>query len=184
MIHRDIEDTIDPWLGRDKIIILRGARQVGKTTILKSIKARLQERGEHVRYIAADLDFADPAFGDPRLFLLRLGDLFAGSSGVVLIDEFQTIPQAGLFLKTIHDQAKDRYRFIVTGSSSLELTTSAEALTGRKVEFVVRPFSLREFVRARGTDLPDRLLDPHDTAALSDHAALYGVTLKALYAEY
>jgi predicted AAA+ superfamily ATPase len=184
MIHRDIEDAIDPWLGRDKIIILRGARQVGKTTILKSIKARLQERGEHVRYIAADLDFADPAFGDPRLFLLRLGDLFAGSGGVVLIDEFQTIPQAGMFLKTIHDQAKDRYQFIVTGSSSLELSTSAETLTGRKVEFVVRPFSFREFVRARGTDLPDRLLDPQDTAALSDRAALYGITLKALYAEY
>jgi len=184
MIHRDIEDSIEPWLGYNKIIILRGARQVGKTTILKSIQEKLERRGEQVRYIAADLDFADPSFGDPRLFLLRLGDLFAGSGGTVLIDEFQTIPQAGLFLKTIHDQAKDRYRFIVTGSSSLELSKSAEALTGRKIEFVVRPFSFREFVRARGTNLPDTLLDPADGAALCDRAALYGTLLKGLYAEY
>jgi len=184
MIHRDIENSIDPWLGYSKIIILRGARQVGKTTILKSLQKRLERRGEQVRYIAADLDFADPAFGDPRLFLMRLGDLFSASKGIVLIDEFQTIPQAGLFLKTIHDQTKDRYRFIVTGSSSLELSRSAEALTGRKIEFVVRPFSFREFVRARGTNLPETLLDPTDGAALSDRAALYGATLKALYAEY
>jgi len=101
MIHRDIEDAIDPWLGRDKIIILRGARQVGKTTILKSIKARLQERGEQVRYIAADLDFAEPAFGDPRLFLLRLGDLFAGSGGTVLIDEARWHRRSGSMLSIV-----------------------------------------------------------------------------------
>lgn len=110
MIHRDIQDKIAPWLDRDKI--LKGARQVGKTTILKAIQAKLTQDGLPVKYIAADLDFADPMFGDPRLFLLRLDDLFAGKKGTVLIDEFQTIPRAGLFLTTIYDQARDRYRFI------------------------------------------------------------------------
>lgn len=184
MIHRDIEDSLEPWLSRDKIIILRGARQVGKTTILKSIQRRLEQRGERVRYIAADLDFADPAFGDPRLFLMRLDDLCKGAKGFILIDEFQIIPQAGLFLKTIYDQSKDRYHFIVTGSSSLELSHNAEFLTGRKIEFIVHPFSFREFIRARGQDLPDSLLDPQREGPLRDRAMLYGSTLKALYSEY
>lgn len=184
MIHRDIEDLIDPWVSRDKVIIIKGARQVGKTTILKSIQKRLEEEGRAVRYIAADLDFADPMFGDPRLFLRRLDDLFAGARGIVLIDEFQSIPQAGLFLKTIYDQAKERYGFIVSGSSSLELAKNAEFLTGRKIEFIVHPFSFREFVRARGADIPDSLVDPREGEALNDRAAIYGVTLKSLFAEY
>jgi hypothetical protein len=184
MIHRDIEDRIVPWLSRDKIVIIKGARQVGKTTIMKAIQERLEKGGNPVRYIAADLDFADPAFGDPRLFLLRLDDLFGGKSGTVLIDEFQSIPSAGLFLKTIYDQAKDRYRFIISGSSSLELSKNAEFLTGRKIEFILRPFSFREYARARRAEVPDRLLDPRDEGALKDHAALYGARLKAHFAEY
>ena len=184
MIHRDLEDKIDPWLLRDKIVILKGARQVGKTTILKAIQEDLEKNGRLVRYIAADLDFADPGFGDPRLFLLRLDDLFAGRSGTVLIDEFQTIPRAGLFLKAIYDQRKDRYRFVVSGSSSLELSKNAEFLTGRKIEFIVRPFSFREFIRARAPAIPDTLLDPRDEQAMRDRGALYGAELKALFAEY
>lgn len=184
MIHRDLEDLIVPFCSRDKIIILKGARQVGKTTILKSLKTRLENAGELVRYLAADLDFADPSFGDPRLFLMRLDDMFAGKSGIVMIDEFQTIPNAGLFLKTVYDQSRDRYRFIVSGSSTLELSKNAEFLTGRKVEFIVKPFSFREYVRARAVDIPDRVLDPWNGSALNDFAALYGSLLKRLFADY
>ena len=88
MIFRDIIDEIKPWLARDKIIIMKGARQVGKTTILHYLKNDLEATGRQVRYIAADLDFADPSFGDPRLFILRLDDLFGGKPGTILIDEF------------------------------------------------------------------------------------------------
>ncbi len=184
MIYRDILDEIKPWLRRDKIIILKGARQVGKTTILKYLQNELETSGRQVRYVAADLDFADPAFGDPRLFILRLDDLFGGKPGTVLIDEFQTIPHSGLFLKTIYDQTKDRYRFVVTGSSTLELTRNAESLTGRKMEFTVGPFSFREFIRARYPGIPLRRFDPSDSATLADFASLYGSTLKAAYSEY
>lgn len=184
MICREIEDEISPWLDTDKIIILKGARQVGKTTILGSLRTRIEASGQAVRYIAADLDFADPSFGDPRLFLLRLEDLFGARGGTVLIDEFQSIPAAGQFLKTIHDQGGKRFRFVVTGSSSLELARSTEFLTGRKREFLVRPFSFREYVRARAGDLPDGLLDLGDEASIRDRAALHGQRLRALYAEY
>ena len=184
MIYRDILDDIHPWLQRDKIVLLKGARQVGKTTILKYLMSDLEASGIQVRYIAADLDFADPSFGDPRLFILRLDGLFGGKPGTVLIDEFQTIPQSGLFLKTIYDQTKDHYRFIVTGSSSLELTKNAEFLTGRKKEFTIGPFSFREFVRARYADIPLRRFTSAEGAEMADFASLYGFMLKTAYSEY
>jgi len=143
MIYRDITDAIRPWLSQDKIIIIKGARRVGKTTILHFLRKEIEESGGQVRYIAADLDFADPAFGDPRLFILRLDEQFGGKPGTVLIDAFQTIPKAGLFLKTLYDQRKDLYRFVISGSSTLELAKNGEFLTGRKKEFILRPFHSR-----------------------------------------
>ena len=184
MIYRDIIDHILTWLAQDTIIMLKGARQVGKTTILHYLQKELEGSGRMVRYIAADLDFADPSFGDPRLFILRLDDIFQGSPGTVLIDEFQTIPNAGLFLKTVFDQTRDRYRFIVSGSSSLELTKNAESLAGRKKEFIVQPFSFREFVRARLPEVPQRWFEADELGELEDFAAMYGTFLKAAYAEY
>ncbi len=163
---------------------IKGARQVGKTTILHYLKNDLEATGRQVRYFAADLDFADPSFGDPRLFILRLDDLFGGKPGTILIDEFQTIPRSGLFLKTLHDQTKDRYRYIISGSSTLELAKNSESLAGRKKEFIVRPFSFKEFVRARLPELPLRDFNLEDIASLGDYQALYGTALKAAYAEY
>ena len=184
MIYRDIIDQLRPWLTQDFILILKGARQVGKTTILQYLRQELENEGSTVLYLAADLEFADPSFGDPRLFILRLDDHFKGSPATILIDEFQTIPHAGLFLKTIYDHTKDRYRFIVSGSSSLELTKNAESLAGRKKEFIIRPFSFREFVRARLPDIPLRSFTLDEIHELADYAALYGSILKDAYAEY
>jgi len=184
MIYRDIIDRIRPWLSQDTILMLKGARQVGKTTILHYLQKEIEGQGSMARYIAADLDFADPSFGDPRLFILRLADLFQGKTGTVLIDEFQSIPNAGLFLKTVYDQTKDRYHFIVSGSSSLELTKNAESLAGRKKEFIIRPFSFREFIRARFPDIPLKCFGLDELRAIEDFAALYGTLLKEAYAEY
>lgn len=186
MIYRDIIDAIRPWLSQDKILIIKGARQVGKTTVIQFLKKEIEKEGGKVLYIAADLDFADPAFGDPRLFMLRLDERFSGKPGTVLIDEFQTIPKAGLFLKTLYDQKKECYRFIVSGSSSLELAKNAEFLTGRKKEFILRPFSFKEFVRARLPEIPlgDFKFSELASPTVADYQRLYGTTLKAAYAEY
>jgi hypothetical protein len=102
----------------------------------------------------------------------------------VLIDEFQTIPRCGSFLKVVYDQTKAQYRFVVSGSSSLELAKSAEFLTGRKKEFLLRPFSFREFLRARLPEIPIPQFSRSEMRALDDFQALHGQRLKAAYAEY
>ena len=53
MIYRDILNDIHPWLQRDKIVLLKGARQVGKTTILKYLMSDLKASGTQVRYMTS-----------------------------------------------------------------------------------------------------------------------------------
>ena len=49
-IKRDVLEQIKPWLGKEKILILKGARQVGKTTILKHLQAELEQQQKKVIY--------------------------------------------------------------------------------------------------------------------------------------
>ena len=70
----------------------------------------------------------------------------------VLLDEFQYVKNAGLFIKTLFDAAKDKLQLIVSGSSSLEITKNSEFLTGRKIDFLLERFSFGEFLKARSVN--------------------------------
>ena len=61
----------------------------------------------------------------------------------ILLDEFQHIKNAGLFLKNIFDKEKKRTQLIVSGSSSLEITKNSEFLTGRKIDFFMQTLSFK-----------------------------------------
>lgn len=56
MIKREITEEILHWLGKEKILVLKGARQVGKTTLLKQIKSHIEENQpeKDVLYLQAD----------------------------------------------------------------------------------------------------------------------------------
>ena len=56
-IGREIAKEVASYLGSGKVLVLKGARQVGKTTIMLHLKAQLDEKGEETFYISADEDF-------------------------------------------------------------------------------------------------------------------------------
>lgn len=62
-----------------------------------------------------------------------------------MIDEFQVINQAGLFLKNIFDKHKNKLQLIVSGSSSLEITKNSEFLTGRAIHFDIARINFKEY---------------------------------------
>ncbi len=134
-----------------KALIILGARQVGKTTLLNKIVGK----GKDVLYFNGDES-------DTRELLsgitsTRLQQLFSGYKTVV-IDEAQMIPDIGLTLKLIIDNLKD-VRLFVSGSSSLELAnTINEPLTGRKYEFQLFPLSFKEMVNSHGLIQEKRML--------------------------
>jgi predicted AAA+ superfamily ATPase len=153
MINRILETNIKEDLKLKKAIILLGARQVGKTTLLKKLISTF----ENVRIINGDEPDSTEQLSN--LTSTRIKTLL-GNTKTLVIDEAQLIPDIGLSLKRITDYLKDIQLF-VSGSSSIELANTVnEPLTGRKLEYQLFPVSFQEMVNH--TSLPEekRLL-PH-----------------------
>lgn len=150
MIKRDIESHIIRRLGDNKVIVVLGARQTGKTTLLKSMFA-----GTDTLYLNADEADVRAMFSDVNATLLR--ERFAGYSKLV-IDEAQRIEDIGIKLKLVVDNI-DGLKTIVSGSSALDIANKVkEPLTGRKWEFQLHPLSLSELVEHKGEIEERRLL--------------------------
>lgn len=137
MIKRILETKIRETIGSGKAIVIVGARQVGKTTLINSI---LNE------YDFLFLDADDPIvrnlLTNPNTEQIKT---IIGDKKLVFIDEAQRISGIGLTLKIITDQLKDVQLF-VSGSSSFDLGNELnEPLTGRKWEFEMFPISWEEF---------------------------------------
>ncbi len=140
MIARNIENQIiEKLLQTKKIVILYGARQVGKTTLVKNI---LKNRSEKILEVNADEKKFQEVLSSQDFN--RLQRLIAGYD-LLFIDEAQRIPNIGLNLKIIHDNIPE-LKIITTGSSSFELANKiSEPLTGRTWTYTLFPISLLEW---------------------------------------
>ncbi len=138
MIERHLKKSIEKYLFKKKAIILYGARQTGKTTLMEQILAPYRD----------ETVFLNGDDADTREMLTNLNATqlvpIIGNSKIVLLDEAQRIPVTGLALKIIHDNFKN-VQLIATGSSSFDLANKIkEPLTGRKFEFTLYPLSFSE----------------------------------------
>ena len=143
MIERLLYKTIENKLFVGKIIILTGARQVGKTTLLK----QLLRQKEGVLWLNGDELQVQNLFANASAD--RLLSEFSNSK-IVILDEAQRIENIGLRLKLIADSDSD-VQVIATGSSAFELANKVnEPLTGRKWEYQMFPLSFGEMVAHHG----------------------------------
>ncbi len=139
MIDRILSDKVAGFLSPDKAVIIQGARQVGKTTLIK----RLLAGRENVLWVNGD-DPTDRLTWD-NLSQATIMRYLAGFDYLV-IDEAQRIINIGLTVKMIVD-GPAQVQVIVSGSSSLDLASSInETLTGRKWTFELFPLSWAEIV--------------------------------------
>lgn len=153
MIKRKIENLIQQHLFQKKAIIVLGARQTGKTTLLKQIV----DKKENVLWLNADEQDTTALFENASSS--RLKAIFSGKK-IIVIDEAQRIHNIGLKLKLITDQIPD-VQVIATGSSAFELANDInEPLTGRKWEYHLFPLSFSEMVSHHGL-LEEKRLLPH-----------------------
>jgi len=138
-IPRTIETKIKEWLFKGKIIIIYGARQTGKSTLVKKI---LEEYPKENKYLNGDETNTKKLFeqaGDASVLAKIIG-----KPKIVVIDEAQKIENIGLKLKILIDNFPDQ-QIIATGSSSFDLANKiAEPLTGRSIQFWLSPLSLKE----------------------------------------
>ncbi len=141
---RWITEKMRRALGMSKVLILTGARQTGKTTLLKN-----ESPFNEYRYFNMDdLDTLAQAEKDPYPIL---------SSGKnIIIDEAQRVPKVLLAIKQIVDNEKDRH-FILSGSANfLLLKNISETLAGRATYFTLYPFTFSEL---KGRKVPYWLLN-------------------------
>ena len=135
--QRTIKQKIDEFLFKGKVIILYGARRVGKTTLSK----QLIESYPDSKYINCELLQNKTALETTNSELLRN---FLGPYKLVVLDEAQNSSDIGLVLKIINDTFPE-IQLIATGSSSFELGNKVmEPLTGRSRVFYLYPFSIAE----------------------------------------
>ena len=144
MYTRDLQSIIQERCFQGKAIILLGARQVGKTTLLKKI---IQEQQVDALYLNCDEPQTVAALTKCNLKELQM---VIGANKFVVIDEAQKVDNIGLTLKLIVDNMPD-VQVIATGSSAFELRNCLnEPLTGRKYEYQMFPISSKEIYQSSG----------------------------------
>lgn len=147
-IYRDLEAKIKPFLNRKEAIAIIGPRQAGKTTLIKHMEEEFLRGGKSVKFITfekrADLELFQNSIEDFK-------DLIKDFQ-CVIIDEFQYAKGGGQKLKYLYDTTS--VKFIISGSSSLELTfQTGKYMVGRLLDFTLLPFSFREFLSFADNEL-------------------------------
>ncbi len=130
-------------MNKPEILIIYGARQVGKTTLLNEL-IRL-----HPETVLLNCELLQVAEILERKDLASIRSLF-GSYRIICLDEAQKVAEIGSVLKLVYDELP-MYKIIATGSSSFELSNKiVEPLTGRNIKFRLFPLSLDEMKKKNG----------------------------------
>jgi predicted AAA+ superfamily ATPase len=165
MFARYAASRLHTALADRPVVLLHGARQSGKTTLVRAVA---EESGS--RYITFDdLTMLAAARSDAAGFL-------AGFAQPLVVDEVQRAPELLLAIKAAVDRKRTPGRFLLTGSANVLLVPRvAESLAGRMEIVPLWPFSQGEiegavegFIDAAFGDAPPVLVEPRSSARLTD----------------
>jgi len=145
MFTRKMERQIKKKMFSGKSILLLGARQVGKTTLIKNLLKEYKEN------LILSFNCDDPSDRD-KLFNqdLETLKLYVDNYKIIFIDEAQKVKNIGQTVKLLVDYYQEKKQIILTGSSSINLLENTEeTLTGRKFTYVLYPISIEEIKSAK-----------------------------------
>jgi predicted AAA+ superfamily ATPase len=145
--HRTIEKKIRDALARKEAIFILGARQVGKTTLMKHLMEEFADNTTHY------FDLEDPSNlsiinkgVNEFLAFLSSQELVENNTNYIFIDEIQYANDFSSLIKYIVDHHSNKYKLVLSGSSSLQIKKKfKESLVGRKLVFELYPLSFSEF---------------------------------------
>ena len=141
MIDRWYRSRLESQIRKPFVHVLFGARQTGKTTLLNrllsqaSLRLNLADPEERTRFLA-----------DPGLFRKECEALTTRDQpAVVYVDEAQAVPAVFDAVQVLYDRSRDRWRFVLCGSSARKLRkTGANLLPGRSMMHRLFPLVLAE----------------------------------------
>jgi len=134
--HRHIESVVERISKRKSVIVLTGARQVGKSTMIKEIY-------KNINYVTLNRPLVrESAKENPSLF-------FEMNKPPVVVDEIQKAAELFDYIKDIVDEDKTKGQFYLTGSQSMKLMKNvSDSLAGRAGVIKLLGISIRELLRS------------------------------------
>src|SRR3990167_1777737 len=182
MIIRHLDQALTSHFTKyNEVLVLLGARQVGKTTILKRIYPDAHILVADNEPVKNSLERYDPAV---------YKQLLNTSSGVVVLDEIHKLSDPGRAAKIFFDQLPE-YKLIITGSSAFNIKNKAsESLAGRKIDYHLYQLSLSEYLVQNGLEKElsfgqmerlvagrkqEKVIRPYDHKGILDNILLFGL---------
>jgi len=142
LIEREI--SLEPYLKGNEIVIITGIRRCGKSTLLKIISKKINQKKIYINF--DDVRFTDfklENFQDIEGFSKELHGI--GAEVVFFFDEIQNIPS---WERWVNNLFSKKIKVFVTGSNSSLLSSEISTfLTGRNKVIKLYPFSFKEFLR-------------------------------------
>jgi len=146
-INKDIKKYLEVG---GEFIILTGARQTGKTSILVMLKEYLEEKGHNCHYFNLENPEYLGSFDQHPFNLFEYLEE-KRSKQYVFLDEIQYLSDPANFLKLLYDEKREDIKIIATGSSSFYIDRKfKDSLAGRKFLFEVFPLNFREYLDFKG----------------------------------
>lgn len=181
MLVRHIDNQILSHFDKYKeVLILLGARQVGKTTILKRIYPSAKYLSVDTEPVRQILEKYDPAV---------YSQFFSQDDEMVIIDEVHKLSDPGRAIKIIYDQLP-KYKLIITGSSAFNIKNkTSESMAGRKIDYHLYPLTLSEYLVQKGLEeklssvpftnliqhkLPKSIVRGYDRQEILNQVLVYG----------
>lgn len=163
-ILRDLTLELKKYLLKDEILLIVGARQVGKTTVLHQIADILKTQRKSVHF----LNLEDPGYlallNDSPKNLFKIFSFNLNEQTYLILDEIQYLNNPSNFLKYYYDEYKGKIKIIASGSSAFYSDKKfKDSLAGRKKIFYLYSLSFGEFLKFNGEEQL-RKLDWHNLA--------------------
>jgi hypothetical protein len=139
----------------DRILIVVGARQVGKSTLMKQYKEHQESKNQKVYYLTLeDRQYKTLLDKDPDNLFQIIG-LLKDERITVIIDEIQYLQDPTHTLKYLYDMYKEKLKIIVTGSSAFYIDKKfTDSLAGRKFIYEMQSLDFGEFLDFKSFNIP------------------------------
>ena len=177
-------------MANDSICVIVGARQTGKTTILRMLFAEVKETGRPAYFINLEnLEFLSLFNQSPENLFKVVPRPSGAGSLTVFIDEIQYLDNPSNFLKYLYDAYEKTLKLVVSGSSSFYIDEKfTDSLAGRKRIFTLYPLSFQEFLVFKGrndlSDLLPQIFHRDNFHLLQEMPLIYRNDLLPLFSDY
>jgi uncharacterized protein len=187
MNRKNISEKIIKHLADKRYSILIGARQVGKTTVVKQVHDHLRNKNENAFFLTFENPEILNAVNDHPENIFRYAkhpdSLEKKERLYLLIDEVQYAANPTNFLKYLYDTYEDKVKIIATGSSAFYIDKNfKDSLAGRKKIFELYTLDFEEFLHFKGQD--KLIPDLHEMRKRSGYVSLNKHVLQSLFEEY